>query len=134
MMMPPADFCSSLTRRTTTRSPRGRNFMVCLLNAKGPSGIRLRVLVELFRLMGTQRERVPDLSPDMGSAEDIFKRREAHHRHRPRMKGGGTRPPFGGRGRRLDCSDVFVQRLILEIFVPSMLKPAISPSWSKMKA
>jgi hypothetical protein len=28
----------------------------------------------------------------------------------------------------------FVQRLILEIFVPSMLNPAINPDWSKMKA
>src|SRR6185437_16086583 len=27
MMMPPAVLVSSLTRRTTTRSPRGRNFM-----------------------------------------------------------------------------------------------------------
>ena len=32
------------------------------------------------------------------------------------------------------CSVVFVQRLILEIFVPSILTPAIKPSWSKMKA
>ena len=28
--MPPADFCSSATRRTTTRSLNGRNFMECL--------------------------------------------------------------------------------------------------------
>jgi hypothetical protein len=34
------------------------------------------------------------------------------------------------------ATDLFaaVQRLILEIFVPSMLTPAIKPCWSKMKA
>jgi len=44
-----------------------------------------------------------------------------------------VRPPAGG-AVASNSSIGRAQRSIREIFVPSMLTPAISPCWSKMKA